>query len=102
MLQDGKTLKTAVATDIEGLAAQFLALREDLAKLSHSVTAMAERRGRRMGTDISDGVGEAMQYVERKGLTADAEIGKAMTAHPLLALGMAAGVGLVIGAMTRR
>lgn len=102
MLQDGKTSRTAAATDLEGLAAQFLALRDDLAKLTSSVAATAERRGRRMGADLSEGVDEAMQYVERKGLTADAEIAKAMKTHPFLILGLAAGVGLLIGALSRR
>jgi ElaB/YqjD/DUF883 family membrane-anchored ribosome-binding protein len=102
MLQDGKTPRTALSTDIEGLASQFSELREDLAKLTHSVAAMAERRGRRMGSDITDGVGEAMHYVERKGKTAEAELEKSVANHPLVALGLAAGFGLVIGAMTRR
>jgi ElaB/YqjD/DUF883 family membrane-anchored ribosome-binding protein len=102
MLQDGKTMKTALATDIEGLAAQFSELREEMAKLTQSVVSGAERRGRRIGSDISDGVGEAIHYVERKGLNAEAEIEKTVATHPYLALGLAAGFGLVIGAMTRR
>lgn len=102
MLQDGKTLKTAVSNDIEGLAAQFAELREDLAKLTHSVAASAERRGRRVGSDISDGVGEAISYVERKGKGAEAELETSVTNHPLVALGLAAGFGLAIGALMRR
>lgn len=102
MLQDGKTVKTALATDFEGLAAQFSLLREDLAKLTHSVAATAERRGRRMGSDISEGVGEAMHYVESKGKSAEAELEKSVANHPYVALGLAAGLGLIIGAMTRR
>lgn len=102
MLQDGKVLKTATPTDIEGLAAQFSELREDLAGLSRSVAALGERRGRRMGSDISDGLGEAIQYAERKGKSAEAEIENTVATHPFLALGLAAGFGLVIGALTRR
>lgn len=102
MLQDGKTMKTALATDIEGLAAQFSELREDLAKLTHSVTATAERRGRRMASDISDGVGEAIHYVERKGKGAEAELERSVANHPVVALGLAAAFGLAIGAMMRR
>lgn len=102
MLLDGKTMKTALANDIEGLAAQFSELREDMAKLTHSVASTAERRGRRMGADISDGVGEALHYVERKGMGAEAELEKAVASHPLVALGLAAGFGLAIGALMRR
>lgn len=102
MPQDGKTFKTAVPTDIEGLAAQFSELREDLAKLSHSVASMADRRGRQMGSDISDGISEALHYAERKGKSAEAEVEKSVATHPFLALGLAAGIGLLIGAMTKR
>jgi ElaB/YqjD/DUF883 family membrane-anchored ribosome-binding protein len=102
MLQDTKQLKTAVATDFEGLAAQFASLRDDMAALSQSVTSVAERRGRRMATDVSDGMGEAAHYVERKGRSAEAELERSITTHPLLALGLAAGAGLLLGIMTRR
>lgn len=102
MQPDGKNQKTLAPTDFEGLAAQFSALREDMATLTQSVAAMTERRGRRMASDISDGLGEAVHYVERKGQGAEAELERSVAAHPLLALGLAAGAGLLIGAMTRR
>jgi ElaB/YqjD/DUF883 family membrane-anchored ribosome-binding protein len=63
---------------------------------------MAERRGRSMASDISDGVEEAIHYVERKGQSAEADLEKTVTAHPFMALGLAAGACLLIGAMTRR
>lgn len=102
MMQENKTQKILAPTDFEGLAAQFSALREDIATLSQSVATMAENRGRRMVSDISDGVGEAVHYVERKGQNAEADIEKSVAAHPFLALGLAAVAGLLIGAMTRR
>ena len=102
MLQDGKMLNSAAPTDIEGLGAQFAALREDMMTLSRSVAAMAGRRGRRMGAEISGSLGEAIHYAERKGQSAEAGIERGVATHPLLALGLAAGLGLIIGAMTRR
>lgn len=102
MLQAGKALKISTPADLEGLATLFSELRADMAKLSSSIATMAERRGRRFAADISDGVGEAVQYAERKGLNAEAEIEKTVATHPYLAFGLAAGFGLVIGAMTRR
>jgi ElaB/YqjD/DUF883 family membrane-anchored ribosome-binding protein len=102
MLLDAKQLKTAVATDFEELAAQFAALRDDMVALSKTVTATAERRGRRMAADVSDGMGEAVHYVERKSLSAEAELERSITTHPLLALGLAAGAGLLLGVLTRR
>ncbi len=102
MLQAGKTLKTAALTDIEALAEGFSELREEFAKLSESVAASAQRRGRRMASEISDGVGDAIHYAERRGKDAEEEIGKTVANHPLLVLGLAAGLGLIIGAMSRR
>ncbi len=102
MQQDGKFQKILAPTDFEGLTAQFAALREELSTLAQSVTATAERRGRRMAADISEGMDEAAQFIERKGQSAEAEITKTFTAHPYLALGLAAGAGLLIGALTRR
>lgn len=102
MLMDSKTTKISAPTDFDGLAAQLSALREELTGLAQSVASTAERRGRRMASDISDGMGEAAHYVERRGRTAEADLEKSITTHPLLALGLAAGVGLLIGAMTRR
>jgi ElaB/YqjD/DUF883 family membrane-anchored ribosome-binding protein len=102
VLQDGKTLKPVVANDIEGIAAQFSSLRDDLASLTRSVLSMAEIRSCQIGSDITDGVGEAIRYAECKGKSAGADIEKSVATRPLLALGLAAGFGLVIGAMTRR
>lgn len=102
MLQDGKTLKMSVPTDFEGLVAQLAELREDMTRLTGSVTTLAERRGRKMATDISEGVSEAVHYVERKGIGAEADLEKSVATHPLMALGLAAGIGLLVGAMTRR
>ena len=102
MLQDGKALKLPAATDFDGLVAQLAALRDDMTKLSGSVTTLAEQRGRRMASNISDGVTEAVHYVERQSANAEADLEKSVATHPLMAIGLAAGVGLLIGAMTRR
>ena len=102
MLLDSKTSKTSAPTDFDGLVAQLSALREEVASLAHSAASTAERSGRRMASDISDGMGEAAHYVERKGRTVEADLEKSITTHPLLALGLAAVAGLLIGAMTRR
>ncbi len=102
MLQDGKTLKMPVPADLDGLMAQLQALREDVTKLTHSAASVAEGRGRKMASDISEGVNQAVHYVERRGANAEAELEKSVATHPLMALGLAAGIGILIGAMTRR
>lgn len=101
-MQDGKTLKMSVPVDLDGLMAQLQALREDVTKLTHSAASATEDRGRKMASDISDGVSQALHYVERKSTRADVELEKSLATHPLMALGLAAGIGILIGAMTRR
>lgn len=102
MMPDGKNEKMAVSNDIESVVAQLTALREDMANLAQSVATIADRRGRKMAADISDGVGEALHYVERKGVSAEARLENSVAAHPLMALGIAAGAGLLIGILSRR
>ncbi|MDZ4087862.1 MAG: hypothetical protein U1E69_13795 [Tabrizicola sp.] len=102
MLQDGKLQGPTAPTDFAGLSAQFDALRGDVATLAHSVTAMAERRGRRMVSDISDDIGIAVHSVERRGKTAEASIENTVALHPYLALVLAVGAGLMIGALSQR
>jgi ElaB/YqjD/DUF883 family membrane-anchored ribosome-binding protein len=102
MLQEGKTLKTAVSAELEDLMAQLQVLREEVTRLTHAAAGAAEDRGRRMASDISDGVSQAVHYVERKGTDAEADLQKSVVTHPLMALGLAAGIGILIGAMTRR
>lgn len=101
-MQDGKSLKMAVSADFDGMMAQLQALRDEVSKLTHSAANVAESRSRKMVSDISDGVSQAVHYVERKGAGAEAEFEKSVATHPLMALGLAAGIGLLIGAMTRR
>jgi ElaB/YqjD/DUF883 family membrane-anchored ribosome-binding protein len=102
MQHDGKTIQTTASTSFDALVAQMATLRDDMTRLTGSVSSLVERRGRRMASDISDGVSEAVQYVERKGKGAEADLEKSVAMHPLMALGLAAGIGLLIGAMTRR
>jgi ElaB/YqjD/DUF883 family membrane-anchored ribosome-binding protein len=102
MMQDAKTMNATVQTGVEGLVAQLATLREEMAELSRSVASKAERRGRRMASDISDGMDEAVSYVERKGRRAEADFEQTVATHPLMAIGLAAAAGLVIGALARR
>lgn len=102
MLQTGKTMTAPVSNDFDGVVAQLAALRDDMTALTGSVTALAERRGRKMATDISDSFSGAMHSVESRGIRAEAGFEKSVTTHPMVALALAACVGLLIGAVTRR
>lgn len=102
MLQYGTFQGPTAPTDLAGLSAQFDVLRGDVATLTHSVISMAERRGRRMMTDISDGIGDGVHSVERRGKTAEASIETTVAMHPYLALFLAVSAGLMIGALSQR
>lgn len=102
MLQDNKTLNTAARIDFDEIATQLTALREDVTKLTQTITAMTERRAHKMTSDVADGISEAVQFVERKGIGAEAELERTVAAHPFLSLGLAAGAGLLIGALAKR
>lgn len=101
MSQTTKTNPDAAA-DIEAVSRQLAALREDLSRLAETVSGIAGRRGRHMASDVAEGFDEARQYVGRKGKSAEHQLEASVADHPLLAIGLAALAGLLVGAMSRR
>lgn len=93
---------TKLPADLDALAEQLAALRAEMASLTQSVAATAERRGRKMAADLSDGMDEAVKYVETRGKSAEVALETSIATHPFLALGLAVGAGLMLGALTRR
>ncbi len=92
----------SIARDVDEVNRQLSALREDMAKLAESLTDIGGRRTSSMATDIADGFGEAREYALRTGRSAEAKVEGSFTAHPFLAIGLAVGAGLLIGAFSRR
>lgn len=101
MSQTSKT-NTEAAADFEALSHQLNALRADMARLAETVGGIAGRRGSHMASDISEGLNEAKHYVERTGKSAEHQLESSVADHPLLAIGLAAGAGLLVGALSRR
>lgn len=91
-----------VGGEYDAVMQQMVALRDDMSKLAHSVQSIATTRGNAIAQDMSQGMSDAASYMGRKGHEADERIEGAVAANPYLALGLAAGVGLLLGAMTRR
>jgi ElaB/YqjD/DUF883 family membrane-anchored ribosome-binding protein len=90
MTESAKTqLKNALSS--EDLSAQIDTLREDLMKVAATI------RG-----DVSDGIETAGQQISRTGRDAQASVLHAVRANPLAAVGIAAGLGLLLGMMSRR
>lgn len=103
MVNENKTSKTAsVAADLEEVSRQLSALREDMATLAETVAGIAGRRSSGMAADIAEGFDEAKNYAEKTGRMAEAQLEQTVATHPYLAIGLAAGAGLLIGALSRR
>jgi len=96
------TAQASTASDFEAVSQQLAALRKDMSRLADTVTGIAGRRGSHVADDIAEGYGEARQYVEKTGKSAEHQLEASIAAHPLLAIGLAAGAGFVVGAMSWR
>ncbi len=88
--------------DYDALVAQLATMRTEMTKLAASVSSAAAKNGKAMAQDMSDGMSDARSYITRKGHEADLRVEHAVVANPYVALGLAAGFGLLLGALTRR
>lgn len=91
-----------LAADYDSMVVQMTAMREDLAKLATQVGAVAAARGSALAETVNGTLQDARAYAGRKSQDADARIGEAVSSNPYLALGIAAGIGLLLGAVSRR
>lgn len=82
-------LKAAAAPD--DLSHQIEALRADFAKLASTLS-----------DTMAEGVGKAGQQIGQTGRDARTTATNAVLDHPLTAVGIAAGVGLLFGMMARK
>jgi ElaB/YqjD/DUF883 family membrane-anchored ribosome-binding protein len=103
MSLDSKTNpQPTAATDIEEVRRQLVALRQDMARLTGIVSAIAGRRGSHMAAEIAEGFDEAKHYTESKGRSAEAQLEASVAAHPYVTMGLAAGAGFLVGTPSRR
>jgi ElaB/YqjD/DUF883 family membrane-anchored ribosome-binding protein len=93
---------TDLAADYDALLVQLTAMREEMSKLAAQVAASATQRGAAMADTVTHGMHDARAYAGRKTHQADVQIEQAVAANPYIALGLAAGLGLLLGAVTRR
>ncbi len=93
---------TDLSADYDALLAQLTAMREEMNKLATQVAATASERGAAVADTLTQGMQDARTYASRKTHQADVQIEHAVAANPYLALGLAAGLGLLLGAVTRR
>ncbi len=92
----------ALSADYEALVAQLAELRRDMADLASQVGTTAAHSGKAMADTVSNSLTDAKAYAGQRAHEADLRIGHAVAANPYMALGLAAGLGLLLGAMSRR
>ena len=85
------TSTTKDAASPDDLSAQIASLREDLKALASTIEE-----------DLSERVEKAGQQIGQAGRDARATAATAVTDHPLTAVGIAAGIGLLLGLLARR
>ena len=93
---------TATKADYDAVVAQLAALRDDMAKLAGTLGQAGARQGQSLMNDVNQGMTEAARYVSQKGHDTDVRIEAAVAANPYVSLLIAAGMGLLVGALTRR
>lgn len=85
------TPTTRAAPSPEDISQQIETLRADLMKLAATV-----------GDDVSEGIGKAGQRLGQTGRDARATATNAVLDHPLAAIAIAAGLGLLLGLVARK
>jgi ElaB/YqjD/DUF883 family membrane-anchored ribosome-binding protein len=92
----------AVAADFETLMAQLTALKDEMSRLAEQIGASATQSGKAMSDTVAATLLDAQRYAGHKAHDADVRLEKAIAANPYVAVGLAAGLGLLLGVMTRR
>jgi ElaB/YqjD/DUF883 family membrane-anchored ribosome-binding protein len=92
----------ALAADYDALLAQLATMRTEMTHLANQVGTSAAQNGRAMADTVTAGMQDARRYAGRRAHDADAQIEHAVSANPYIALGLAAGLGILLGAMSRR
>lgn len=100
--QNSSTTPPTIAADYDAIVEQLAALRTEMVKLAGTVSEVAGHRTDSLATDVSDGMAEAMNHLSRQAKAGEARLESAVATHPYVALGIAAGIGLLLGALTRR
>jgi ElaB/YqjD/DUF883 family membrane-anchored ribosome-binding protein len=96
-------MKTSnITADYDAVVRQLAELKSEMANLVASMGKATNIDRSAIVRDVSEGMNEAANYMGRKGQEADVRFESAIVANPYMALAMAAGAGLLLGAMTRR
>ena len=92
----------ALAADYDALLAQLATMRDEMTKLAAQVGASATQNGKAIADTFNSGLHDARRFAGHTAHEADMRMERAVAANPYVALGLAAAIGLLLGALTRR
>ncbi len=101
-LETGITRAATNGSDHDALTVQLAELRGDVSELARTLASAIGNGGASFAHDVSGSVEEAARSMRRNGRAADAQIESAIAANPYLALAVAIGAGILLGAISRR
>ena len=100
--QNAAAMNPTAGADYEAVVAQLATLRTEVSKLAGTVADAASHRGQALSAEVSDGVSDASRYLGRQATDMEARIAGAVTTHPYAVLILAAGIGVLVGKLTKR
>lgn len=99
---DAKTGDARKADDVAAIAEQMKVLRQDFNTLTELMKGAAEGRADEFGRRLAAGLEENKRAAQLRAESAQLRTEAAIVANPLMAVGVALGLGLLIGAFTKR
>ena len=92
----------ALAADYDQLVAQLSVMRDEMTRLAAEVADSATQNGRALADSATATLHDVRRYAGRQAHMADTNVQRSVAENPYIALGLAAGLGLLLGALTRR
>jgi ElaB/YqjD/DUF883 family membrane-anchored ribosome-binding protein len=88
--------------DLAELTEQMRILRADVAKFARIAARAAEAQAGAVTDEIGAGIDEASRSIGASGRSAQKSLEHAMFSNPLATIGVALGLGFLVGALSRR
>lgn len=88
--------------DPDTVKAQLEAVRDDMARLAGTVAELTADKARAVSGEVSKSVESAATMVRGAGADLSEELRNAVERNPIMAVGVAASVGYLLGALSRR
>ena len=92
----------ALAADYDLLLQQLATMRDEMTRLAALVGTTATQNSKAIAETATASLQDARRFAGRQAHEADIRVERAITENPYMALGLAAGLGLLLGALTRR